>query len=81
MHRSYVVTKPPEDREVAKNMASDTFSCRIRLSAGFFSVSVCSRHYPNSPKNGKLVLSPHHDWLKTGSLRQNAPLRIWFYPQ
>ncbi|HAJ0319167.1 TPA: serine/threonine protein kinase, partial [Escherichia coli] len=23
-------------------MASDTFSCRIRLSAGFFSVSVCS---------------------------------------
>ncbi|PUB66877.1 hypothetical protein DBZ47_25735 (plasmid) [Escherichia coli] len=45
-----VVTKPPEDREVAKNMASDTFSCRIRLSAGFFSVSVCSRHYPNSPK-------------------------------
>ncbi|EEW3501412.1 TPA: transcriptional regulator [Escherichia coli] len=38
-------------------------------------------HYPNSPKNGKLVLSPHHDWLKTGSLRQNAPLRIWFYPQ
>ncbi|ENG3721315.1 transcriptional regulator [Escherichia fergusonii] len=32
-------------------------------------------------KNGKPVLSPHHDWLKTGSLRQNAPLRIWFYPQ
>ncbi|HAX3635884.1 TPA: serine/threonine protein kinase [Escherichia coli] len=53
----------------------------MRLSAGFFSVSVCSRHYPNSPKNGKPVLSPHHDWLKTGSLRQNAPLRIWFYPQ
>ncbi|HHZ5513836.1 TPA: transcriptional regulator, partial [Escherichia coli] len=26
-------------------------------------------------------LSPHHGWLKTGSLRQNAPLRIWFYPQ
>ncbi|EFO1753150.1 serine/threonine protein kinase, partial [Escherichia coli] len=25
--------------------------------------------------------SPHHDWLKTGSQRQNAPLRIWFYPQ
>ncbi|WOC21965.1 transcriptional regulator [Escherichia coli] len=40
-----------------------------------------SWHYPNSPKNGKPVLSPHHDWLKTGSLRQNAPLRIWFYPQ
>ncbi|HHF9975242.1 TPA: serine/threonine protein kinase, partial [Escherichia coli] len=49
--------------------------------AGFFSVSACSWHYPNSPKNGKPVLSPHHDWLKTGSLRQNAPLRIWFYPQ
>ncbi|UMV03782.1 transcriptional regulator (plasmid) [Shigella flexneri] len=43
--------------------------------------SCLSRHYPNSPKNGKPVLSPHHDWLKTGSLRQNAPLRIWFYPQ
>ncbi|EMX1997149.1 TPA: serine/threonine protein kinase [Escherichia coli] len=65
-------------------MASDTFSCRRRLSAGFFSVSACSWHYPNSPnspKNGKPALSPHHDWLKTGSQRQNAPLRIWFYPQ
>ncbi|HBA4639576.1 TPA: transcriptional regulator [Escherichia coli] len=40
-----------------------------------------SWHYPNSPKNGKPALSPHHDWLKTGSQRQNAPLRIWFYPQ
>ncbi|HDQ3602271.1 serine/threonine protein kinase [Escherichia coli] len=59
-------------------MASDTFSCRRRLSAGFFSVSACSWHYP---KNGKPALSPHYDWLKTGSLRQNAPLRIWFYPQ
>ncbi|HBW8387599.1 TPA: serine/threonine protein kinase, partial [Klebsiella pneumoniae] len=26
-------------------MASDTFSCRRRLSAGFFSVSACSWHY------------------------------------
>ncbi|ENT2754081.1 serine/threonine protein kinase, partial [Escherichia coli] len=43
--------------------------------------SLASWHYPNSPKNGKPVLSPHHDWFKTGSLRQNAPLRIWFYPQ
>ncbi|EHL4941037.1 transcriptional regulator [Escherichia coli] len=43
-----------------------------------------SWHYPNSPnspKNSKPALSPHHDWLKTGSQRQNAPLRIWFYPQ
>ncbi|HFV7137486.1 TPA: serine/threonine protein kinase, partial [Escherichia coli] len=40
-----------------------------------------SWHYPNSPKNGKPALSPHHDWLKTGSQRQNAPLCIWFYPQ
>ncbi|EGK4226196.1 transcriptional regulator [Escherichia coli] len=40
-----------------------------------------SWHYPISPKNGKPALSPHHDWLKTGSQRQNAPLRIWFYPQ
>ncbi|MDA2816799.1 transcriptional regulator [Escherichia coli] len=38
-------------------------------------------HSCNSPKNGKPALSPHHYWLKTGSLRQNAPLRIWFYPQ
>ncbi|HCS5607291.1 TPA: serine/threonine protein kinase [Escherichia coli] len=38
-------------------------------------------HYPISPNNGKPALSPHHGWLKTGSLRQNAPLRIWFYPQ
>ncbi|KUY12498.1 serine/threonine protein kinase [Escherichia coli] len=55
--------------------------CRRRLSAGFFSVSACSWHYPNSPKNGKPALSPRHDWLNTGSLLQNIPLRIWFYPQ
>ncbi|EPQ0942063.1 serine/threonine protein kinase [Klebsiella pneumoniae] len=57
---------------------------RKSRSALFSSVSclTCtSWHYPNSPKNGKPALSPHHDWLKTGSLRQNAPLRIWFYPQ
>ncbi|HGW8861053.1 TPA: serine/threonine protein kinase, partial [Escherichia coli] len=54
---------------------------RRRLSAGFFSVSACSWHYPNSPKNGKPALSPRHDWLNTGSLLQNIPLRIWFYPQ
>ncbi|HAX9942119.1 TPA: hypothetical protein JS226_004608 [Escherichia coli] len=36
---------------------------------------------PNSPKNGKPALSPRHDWLNTGSLLQNVPLRIWFYPQ
>ncbi|HFP5315369.1 TPA: transcriptional regulator [Escherichia coli] len=38
-------------------------------------------HYPNSPKNGKPALNPRHDWLNTGSLLQNVPLRIWFYPQ
>ncbi|HAX9804679.1 serine/threonine protein kinase [Escherichia coli] len=38
-------------------------------------------HYPISPKNGKPALSPRHDWLNTGSLLQNVPLRIWFYPQ
>ncbi|HHZ5912105.1 TPA: transcriptional regulator [Escherichia coli] len=43
---------------------------------------VClSWYYPNSPKNGKPALSPRHDWLNTGSLLQNVPLRIWFYPQ
>ncbi|MCU7297288.1 serine/threonine protein kinase [Escherichia albertii] len=34
-----------------------------------------------SPKNGKPAFSPRHDWLNTGSLLQNVPLRIWFYPQ
>ncbi|MES1867826.1 serine/threonine protein kinase [Escherichia coli] len=38
-------------------------------------------HYPISPKNGKPALSPRHDWLNTGSLLQNVPLRIWLYPQ
>ncbi|QTA24412.1 transcriptional regulator (plasmid) [Escherichia albertii] len=40
-----------------------------------------SPNSPNSPKNGKPALSPLHDWLNTGSLLQNVPLRIWFYPQ
>ncbi|EEW8334315.1 TPA: serine/threonine protein kinase [Escherichia coli] len=62
-------------------MASDTFSCRRRLSAGFFSVSACSWHYPNSPKNRKTVLSPRHHWLLSGSALKKDPLRIWFYPQ
>ncbi|HFI3759626.1 transcriptional regulator [Escherichia coli] len=38
-------------------------------------------HYPNSPKNGKPALRPRYDWLKMGSLLQNMPLRILFYPQ
>nr|WP_250947302.1 serine/threonine protein kinase [Escherichia coli] len=54
------------------------FSCLLRASAGFFFRFCLSWHYP---KNGKPALSPRHDWLKTGSLLQNAPLRIWFYPQ
>ncbi|EPS0032940.1 serine/threonine protein kinase [Escherichia albertii] len=63
-------------------MASEkTFICLLRTSAGFFLRFCLSWHYPISPKNGKPALSPHHDWLKTGSQRQNAPLRIWFYPQ
>ncbi|EEW7508989.1 serine/threonine protein kinase [Escherichia coli] len=50
------------------------------LSVSFLCVlrSYSSWHYP---KNGKPAISPRHDWLKTGSLLQNAPLRIWFYPQ
>ncbi|EOA0739265.1 transcriptional regulator [Escherichia coli] len=40
-----------------------------------------SWHYPISPKNSKPALSPRHGWLKTGSLLQNAPLRILLYPQ
>ncbi|WP_434006303.1 hypothetical protein, partial [Escherichia coli] len=33
------------------------------------------------PQNGKPALSPRHDCINTGSLLQNVPLRIWFYPQ
>ncbi|EKP1492482.1 serine/threonine protein kinase [Escherichia coli] len=62
-------------------MESEIFSCLLSASAGFFLRFCLSWHYPNSPKNGKPAISPRHDWLKTGSLRQNAPLRIWFYPQ
>ncbi|ELO3213263.1 serine/threonine protein kinase [Escherichia coli] len=43
--------------------------------------SCLSWHYPISPKSGKPALSPRHNWLNTGSLLQNASLRIWFYPQ
>ncbi|MZQ11989.1 transcriptional regulator [Escherichia coli] len=43
--------------------------------------SLASWYYPISPKNGKPALSPRHDRLNTGSLLQNVPLRIWFYPQ
>ncbi|ELD5135312.1 serine/threonine protein kinase [Escherichia coli] len=54
------------------------FNCHLHPS---IDRSLASRHYPNSPKNGKPALSPRHDWLNTGSLLQNVPLRIWFYPQ
>ncbi|HFL4236652.1 TPA: serine/threonine protein kinase [Escherichia coli] len=53
--------------------APSPFLCILR--------SHSSWHYPNSPKNGKPALNPRHDWLNTGSLLQNVPLRIWFYPQ
>ncbi|EGD4728977.1 serine/threonine protein kinase [Escherichia coli] len=62
-------------------MASDTFSCRRRLSAGFFSVSACSWHYPNSPKNDKTALHPLHYWLHEGSEQKKNPFPIWFYPR
>ncbi|EFJ2925022.1 serine/threonine protein kinase [Escherichia coli] len=50
-------------------------------SSNFLRGSASLSNSPNSPKNGKPAISPRHDWLKTGSLLQNAPLRIWFYPQ
>ncbi|HAN8106105.1 TPA: serine/threonine protein kinase [Escherichia coli] len=53
----------------------------LPCSLPFFVRSCLSWHYPNSPKNRKPALSTRHDWLKTGSLLQNVPLRIWFYPQ
>ncbi|EJW6769967.1 transcriptional regulator [Escherichia coli] len=46
-----------------------------------FSVFSDPIHPGITPKNGKPALSPRHDWLNTGSLLQNVPLRIWFYPQ
>ncbi|HFN0584877.1 TPA: serine/threonine protein kinase [Klebsiella pneumoniae] len=52
-----------------------------RLHLCQFQHSCLSWHNPISPKNGKPALSPRHDWLNTGSLLQNVPLRIWFYPQ
>ncbi|EAM3637779.1 TPA: serine/threonine protein kinase [Escherichia coli] len=64
--------------------------CRVRIHVAhslllcsllFLIRSCLSWHYPISPKNGKPALSPRHDWLNTGSLLQNVPLRIWFYPQ
>ncbi|HAN2093541.1 TPA: serine/threonine protein kinase [Escherichia coli] len=58
---------------VAHLPLSSLFLCILR--------SHSSWHYPNSPKNGKPALSPRHDRLNTGSLLQNSPLRIWFYPQ
>ncbi|MBB8133904.1 transcriptional regulator [Escherichia coli] len=53
------------------------------MSAPFLCVlrSHSSWHYPNSPKNGKPVLSPRHHWLLSGSALKKDPLRIWFYPQ
>ncbi|EFB2787130.1 TPA: serine/threonine protein kinase [Escherichia coli] len=62
-------------------MESEIFSCLLRGSAGFFLRFCPPWHYPISPKNGKPALSPRHDWLKTGSMLQNMPLRILFYPQ
>ncbi|EJJ8011391.1 serine/threonine protein kinase [Escherichia coli] len=54
------------------------FNCHLHPS---IDRSLASWYYPNSPKNGKPALSPRHDWLKTGSLRPNTPLRIWLYTQ
>ncbi|EHK3403947.1 serine/threonine protein kinase [Escherichia coli] len=54
------------------------FNCHLHPS---IDRSLASWYYPNSPQNGKPALSPRHDWLNTGSLLQNVPLRIWFYPQ
>ncbi|HIG9583210.1 TPA: serine/threonine protein kinase [Escherichia coli] len=60
----------------------DTDQTSHRASLCFLLVRSCLFwHYPISPKNGKPALSPRHDWLNTGSLLQNVPLRIWFYPQ
>ncbi|EFA6426639.1 transcriptional regulator [Escherichia coli] len=43
--------------------------------------SLASWYYPNSPKNGKPVFNPCHDWLHGGSEQEKEPLRIWFYSQ
>ncbi|EOK9279168.1 serine/threonine protein kinase [Escherichia coli] len=57
------------------------FNCHLHPSIDRSLASWYYPNSPNSPKNGKPALSPRHDWLNTGSLLQNVPLRIWFYPQ
>ncbi|MGC4492680.1 hypothetical protein [Escherichia coli] len=66
-------------------MMLSTFSADYLNPATLFPVFHLLLHRPHTylalPQNGKPALSPRHDWLNTGSLLQNAPLRIWFYPQ
>ncbi|ENN2863029.1 serine/threonine protein kinase [Escherichia coli] len=57
------------------------FNCHLHPSIDRSLASWYYPNSPNSPKNGKPAISPRHDWLKTGSLRPNTPLRIWFYTQ
>ncbi|QOE62440.1 serine/threonine protein kinase (plasmid) [Escherichia coli] len=54
------------------------FNCHLHPS---IDRSLASWHYPNSPKTANQPSARAHDWLNTGSLLQNVPLRIWFYPQ
>ncbi|ELH3379691.1 serine/threonine protein kinase [Escherichia coli] len=57
------------------------FNCHLHPSIDRSFASWYYPNSPNSPKNGKPAISPRHDWLKTGSLRPNTPLRIWLYTQ
>ncbi|EEC7293885.1 serine/threonine protein kinase [Escherichia coli] len=57
------------------------FNCHLHPSIDRSLASWYYPNSPNSPKNGKPAISPRHDWLKTGSLRPNMPLRIWLYTQ
>ncbi|EES4758216.1 serine/threonine protein kinase [Escherichia coli] len=57
------------------------FNCHLHPSIDRSLASWYYPNSPNSPKNGKPAISPRHDWLKTGSLRPNTPLRIWLYTQ
>ncbi|WP_072098172.1 serine/threonine protein kinase [Escherichia coli] len=57
------------------------FNCHLHQSIDRSLASWYYPNSPNSPKNGKPAISPRHDWLKTGSLRPNTPLRIWLYTQ
>ncbi len=54
------VIKQSETRGIWSQNFQLSFKGVCRVFSSFLPVL----HYPNSPKNGKPALSPHHDWLR-----------------